>query len=540
MMDATVLMPLALALPGVLLLLCVFPAIRARIPTLTVIAPVPALAAAIVAAHDTQVIVSAYFVHVVLALDAAGTMLLAAAAILWICAGLYAVVEMRGAANAGNFSAWWLTAMLGNFGIFMSADIAGFYLFLAIGTIGAYGLILHRSTPDARAASVSYVGFALLGEASILIGLVLLAAAAPGDSLLIRDVVAGLSTSPWREVTIAFLALGFGLKIGLAPLHIWMPLAYTAAPIPAAAVLSGAAVKAGVIGLIRFMPFDAGSAHAGIALAAAGIFSTFLGVAAGINRGNPKTMLAYSSVSQMGVIATLIGTGLATANAGVAFAAGFYAAHHVLVKGGLMLATGINAGSERNGWLLIIPSTVLALALAGLPLTGGYLAKDAVKPFIGEGAFAIFSVLSSAGTALLMLLFAKRLATALSDEKASSASLGLLASWLAIAALAIVVPWVLFVLAYTSLPIETFSISNYWPAIWPIVIGAALALAWLRQGYQPKEIDIRAEANFLQCVTNFGTSVFERVDRILCQWQAGSISLLIVTTLLIMVIASGH
>ncbi|MBN9292326.1 MAG: hypothetical protein J0H36_14805, partial [Hyphomicrobium denitrificans] len=225
----------ALALPGVLLLLCLFPSARAQIPKFAVIAPVPALAAACFAGRDPSAVFAAHFFQVDLALDVAGALLLAAAAILWICAGLYAATEMRRSRNAGNFSAWWLTAMLGNFGVVMSADIASFYLFLAAGTIGAYGMIMHTMTPDARRASVTYIGFALAGEASILIGLVLLAAASPGHSLLIRDAVAGLSPSPWRDLTVAFLALGFGLKIGLAPLHIWMPLAYTAAPISAAA-----------------------------------------------------------------------------------------------------------------------------------------------------------------------------------------------------------------------------------------------------------------------------------------------------------------
>ena len=86
-------------------------------------------------------------------------------------------------------------------------------------------------------------------------GLVLLAAG-PADTLLIRDAVAALPASPWRDPTLALLIVGFGLKIGLVPLHVWMPLAYSAAPIPAAAVLSGAAVKAGVIGLVRFMPTE--------------------------------------------------------------------------------------------------------------------------------------------------------------------------------------------------------------------------------------------------------------------------------------------
>jgi len=539
-MTDAMLLPLALGLPCVLLLSCLFPSARMRMPWLTVIAPLPALAAALLAVRDTSATLQGHFFHAVLALDVAGTMLLAAAAILWICAALYAVTEMRGAAEAGNFSAWWLTAMLGNFGIFMSADIASFYLFLAIGTIGAYGLIMHTMTPDARRASVTYVGFALAGEASILIGLVLLAAGAHGDNLLIRDAVAGLSTSPWRDLTVAFLALGFGLKIGLAPLHIWMPMAYTAAPTPAAAVLSGAAVKAGVIGLIRFMPFDAGSATVGVVLATAGIVSTFYGVAVGINRSNPRTVLAYSSVSQMGVIATLIGTGLATANALVAVAAGFYAAHHVLVKGGLFLATGIGVSNKRSRRLVIIPAAIIALALAGLPLTGGYLAKDAVKPFIGEGAFAIFAALSSAGTTLLMLFFMTRLNTASSPPKEASILPGLLVSWLATAFFAIAVPWTLFASVYASPLSGAFSIANFWSAIWPILIGTALAVAWLRQERQTREIDVSAEANFIRCVTNSCTLFFERAEIVLCRWQTGSISLLLVTLALTVIIASGH
>src|SRR5271169_665226 len=144
---------------------------------------------------------------------------------------------------------------------------------------------------------------------------VFMAAATPGSSLLIRDAVAALPTSPWLHAALALLILGFGLKIGLAPLHVWMPLTYTAAPIPAAAVLSGAAVKAGVI-FIRFMPFENASPGWGVAFAAAGFFSAFYGVAIGITQSNPKTVLAYSSVSQMGLLAAVIGMGLGAGDAG--------------------------------------------------------------------------------------------------------------------------------------------------------------------------------------------------------------------------------
>ncbi len=513
MTDATILLSSALALPGVLLLLCLFPSVRAQMPKFAVIAPVPALAAACFAGRDPSAVFAAHFFQVDLALDIAGTLLLSAAAILWICAGLYAATEMRSSMNAGNFSAWWLTAMLGNFGIVMSADIASFYLFLAIGTIGAYGMIMHTMKPDARRASVTYIGFALAGEASIL---------------------------PWRDLTVAFLALGFGLKIGLAPLHIWMPLAYTAAPIPAAAVLSGAAVKAGVIGLIRFMPFDAGSVNVGTCLAMVGIVSTFYGVAVGITRANPKTILAYSSISQMGVIATLIGTGLATANAGVAIAAAFYGAHHVLVKGGLFLAAGIGVSDRRNGWLVFVPAAVLAFALAGLPFTGGYLAKEAVKPFIGEGAFAIFAALSAAGTTLLMLFFVTRLGNAPHDPRGTPTASGLLVPWLATAFFAIAIPWLSLSLT-DAIPIsDVNSIADLWSAIWPILIGSGLVALWLNQKRQPREIDVASAADIFRRVMTICASTVERAEAILRQWQAGSISLLAVTTVLIVIIATGR
>ena len=112
------------------------------------------------------------------------------------------------------------------------------------------------------------MAFTILGEALLLMAFALLAAGEPSGSLRIDDVMAALPASPWRDGALALVIAGFGMKMALAPLNGWMPLTYTAAPIPAAAVLSGAAVKAGVIGLIRFLPFGAPMQGWGEALAA--------------------------------------------------------------------------------------------------------------------------------------------------------------------------------------------------------------------------------------------------------------------------------
>src|SRR5262245_20456847 len=130
------------------------------------------------------------------------------------------------------------------------------------------------------------------------------------------------------------------------------------------------------------------------------MLSAFYGVAIGITQKNPKTVLAYSSVSQMGLLAAALGMGLAAGDSGAALGAGFSAAHHVLVKGGLFLAIGVAAAAGPRPWPVLIPAAVLALGLGGLPLTGGALAKLATKAQFGEGIVGTLATLSAAGSTL--------------------------------------------------------------------------------------------------------------------------------------------
>ena len=164
MNSTAMLLPVALALPVGMLLLCFIPYARMRMLALLVLAPIPALAAALLAVGEAPLAMPETFYRATLALDVPGAMLLGTAAILWMSAAVYASTYLRGEPNTGSFAAWWLTAMAGNFGVFMAADIASFYLFLAMGSIGAYGLIMHNMTSVSRRAGVVYVGFALVGR----------------------------------------------------------------------------------------------------------------------------------------------------------------------------------------------------------------------------------------------------------------------------------------------------------------------------------------------------------------------------------------
>jgi formate hydrogenlyase subunit 3/multisubunit Na+/H+ antiporter MnhD subunit len=508
------------------------------------LAPVPALAAAFFASRGEPLVLPKFLYGATLELDAPGAMLLGAASLLWIASGIYAATALRAKAAEARFAVWWLLALIGNAGVFMAADIPSFYLFFAVGSLSAYGLITHDKTAAARRAGAAYVGFALLGEACVLIGLVLTAQAVPSGSLLIRDAVAALPSSPLLPLTLALLMAGFGIKIGLVPVHMWMPLAYAAAPIPAAAVLSGAAVNSGVIGLIRFLPFGAVLPDCGHALAAAGWIAAFTGVAIGVTQSNPKAVLAYSSISQMGVIAAVAGMILAGGSNSSVPALGFYAMHHVLAKGGLFLAIGAMAVTDaRHRGPLLLVVAIIALGLGGLPFTGGALAKLAVKSPLGGGVSGVLAALSAVATTLLMLHFVQCLARTSREVAIEGTPSGLVLPWVAIASASLLVPWAVFPSTVPGGLSEVFSLRGLWETLWPVLVGGALAIGLKRWRVIlpaiPEGDMIAALPSALRAASVCGSSL-ERVDALLRQWPSAGVSLLAVALLLGAALGSGN
>jgi formate hydrogenlyase subunit 3/multisubunit Na+/H+ antiporter MnhD subunit len=523
----------ALAAPLAVLAFFFAPGLRGLARAITPLVALPALAAAALAIGSAPFGAELPALRISLWLDRPGGLMLLAAALVWLVVSGFALKEGQGRANADRFAVAWLLTMAGSLGVFIAADLLTFYLVYALVSVPAYYLVAHDEDPASRRAGGVYMAFALLGEAVLLIAFVMLAAGEPSGSVQIRDVVAALPASPWRDAALALLIVGFGMKIALVPLHGWMPLTYTAAPIPAAAVLSGAGVKAGVIGLIRFLPLSAAFPGWGNALVWLGFISAFYGVAIGVTQRDPKTMLAYSSVSQMGVIAAALGMALANADQGAATNVAFYAANHVLVKAALFLTLGAAAALDgRARRLALIVAALLGLSLAGLPLTGGALAKLAVKDLFGDGAAAVAAQLSAAATTALMLVFVMRLARLPQDRRAD-ASPARLWTWLALAAAALLIPW----LMYPALgsPAEALEPAKLWDAVWPMLVGAALAAGlWAARDRLPRipagDIVVAEEAAFRASLP-LGP-MFERADRDLRQWPAAGLALLIVAVAL--------
>lgn len=339
-----------------------------------------------------------------LGVDPTGTPFLALAAIVWTAAGWHARNHLEPLYRT-RFFLFWLLAWAGNLTVFLAFDAVSFYTAFALMSLSAYALVVHRGTAaDYRAGRV-YLVMVLIGEGLLIAGLIAVGREAGNVDLHAMQNV-------WRadrasSMTALLLATGFAIKIGLVPLHVWLPLAHPQAPVPASAVLSGVMLKAGLIGWLRFLPIGfEGFGTMGYGIIAAGIFTAFYGAAVGVTQQRPKAVLAYSSVSQMGLMAAGCGLILVTPSQveQIVGVVGLFALHHGLAKGALFLGVEQLSQHPRVArWLLILP----AMSLVGLPLTSGLSAKLALKRVLPESLawIEILLALSSFLTALILLRF---------------------------------------------------------------------------------------------------------------------------------------
>ncbi len=543
MTTADLLFVATIAVPLVLLVACAWAPLRRVMPMLVVFAPLPALAASLLAVGTPALEFGPPRLRLALALDVPGAILLAVAALLWITAGRYSQSYIRNARSSDRFVICWLTALTGCLGAFVAADVVTLYAMLGMMTIGATGLVIHDETPRAWRAGAIYFALALAAESVLLVGLVMAAAADPGNSLLIRDAAAAALASPQRDLILTFIVGGLALKAGIVPMHVWMPLAYPAAPVPASSVMSGAMVKVSIIGLIRFLPPGTALPDWGQLLTVLGFVGAFYGVAIGLTHRDPKAVLAYSSVSQMGVIVAVLGMGLGAGDVTAATNAAFYASHHVLVKGALFLAIGVIAwsGVERR-WSVLWPAGVLCLSLGGLPLTGGAIAKYAVKDQLDIGVVGWLAAASAIGTTWLMLHFLRRLAAHAADRWGVIPPMAPAWPWLATAAAAIVVPWLLYSEVGLGSASATLEFKALWAAAWPVAVGAALAIGFRDAVAQWREIP---EGDVVVALDAAGRgavgagAALVRADLAIRQWSvAGLLLLTLVAALVWMMIVA--
>jgi hydrogenase-4 component B len=221
--------------------------------------------------------------------------------------------------------------------------------------------------------------------------------------------------------------IGFGLKAGIMPMHVWLPGAHANAPSHISAIMSGVLIKTGIYGIVRITSlFPSPPAWWGGVLLGFGVASGVLGVAFAIGQHDIKRLLAYHSVENIGIICIGIGLALLGRALGrpelvvLGLAGGLlHVWNHGLFKGLLFLAAGsvIHATRTREidrlgGLLKPMPMTGLAFlvgatAISGLPPLNGFISELLIYVGLfrattaGSGKLWIGAALSAAGLALI-------------------------------------------------------------------------------------------------------------------------------------------
>ena len=434
-------------------------------------------------------------------LDGLGTVFLLLAGLLWSLAGWAAQIYHRHDERRHALWGFWLAALSGNLWLIVAQDAIGFYAGFALMSFAAYGLVVHARSADAWRAGRVYLIMAVLGEALLLSGLLLRVAGSESLALPLEG-----NGGQHASLSTALIFLGFGVKAGVLGLHLWLPLAHPVAPTPASTVLSGVMIKAGLLGWMRFLPLGAEPwPLLGAAALLLGLLAALIAVLIGLTQRQPKVLLAYSSISQMGFMTLGIGAALLHPGAwpALAPALALYALHHGLAKGTLFL--GVAAVAQATGaarrWALAMQA-LPALALAGLPLSSGFWAKDGLKqalsglPAPWPEALTWLLPIGALGTTLLMLRLLWLQAHPQADPHAGGhATPTLRAPWLALllASLALGVPGLLVFLGiaplglplpFAAAPALAYPAFSLALAMLPLLLGAALAGAALHwSGY---------------------------------------------------------
>lgn len=290
----------------------------------------------------------------------------------------------------GWYFSMYLMCMAGLLGMAITGDAFNIFVFMEISSLAMYTLIALGSERRALVAAFQYLVIGTLGATFYVIGIGMIFLVTGSLNLWdiaqrlpevenLRSVVAGL----------AFIVVGFGLKLAMFPMHLWLPNAYAFAPTVATAFIASTATKVAVYLLLRFLfsvfGVEFGFAETPIAmiLFVLGALAMLVCSVSAIFQVNVKRMLAYSSVSQVGYM--LIGFAMISEiglTGGIA-----HMFNHAIIKACLFLAVGcifFSTGATRFDGMAGIGRTmpittgafvIAGLGLIGVPGTAGFVSK---------------------------------------------------------------------------------------------------------------------------------------------------------------------
>jgi len=299
-----------------------------------------------------------------------------------------------------------------------SAHLGLMWVAMEATTLASAPLICFHRSGLSLEATWKYLLICSVGIALALLGSFFLAYALVSSglpvSLLFSDLLrsAPRLAGPWLGAAFVLCLVGYGTKMGLAPMHTWLPDAHGEAPAPISAMLSGALLPCAFLPILRVYRVCAAAGQAVFAqriLVVVGLLSIAVAGAFVIRQRDLKRMLAYSSVEHMGILALAIGIGGAATFGGL-----FHLITNGLTKCLLFLSTGniVHAygskSTERvSGLLRRLPLTGAIfvagfLAITGSPPFGVFLSEFTIlNAIIGQGRFLV----AAAFLGLLFIVF---------------------------------------------------------------------------------------------------------------------------------------
>ena len=279
--------------------------------------------------------------------------------------------------------------------VVMADDAFTFLLSWEFMSLASWALVLahHREAANARAAYV-YLLMAGFGTMALLLAFGLLAG--PGGAYAFASIREADHTPAVAALALVLMLVGAGSKAGLAPLHVWLPLAHPAAPSHVSALMSGVMTKVAIYGFIRIV-FDLLGEPAwwsSVLLLALGGATAVLGILHALMETDLKRLLAYSTIENIGVIFAGLGLSLAFEANGMGWAAAlalvaalFHVFNHSLFKsllffgaGAVLTATGQRDMDRLGGLIHRMPATSLAflvgcVAISALPPFNGFVSE---------------------------------------------------------------------------------------------------------------------------------------------------------------------
>ena len=346
-----------------------------------------------------------------LRVDALGLLFAFLASFLWIFTAFYTTGYMRGLDEHGQtrFFAAFAASLSAAMGIAFAENLLVIFIFYELLSVVTYPLVAHDETEEARLAGRKYLAYTFFGGGFLVLGGTALVYWAAG-TVTFGATAGGLSVLAGSDpliaqVIFAFLALGFGTKAAIMPLHSWLPDAMVA-PTPVSGLLHAVAVvKSGAFGVARvvidvFEPELTAEIGMHIPLAALAAFTFLAASFIALRKDNLKRRLAYSTISQLSYIimgvALLVPAGMAGGLLHIP-AHAFMKLTLFFCAGAIHVETHTDEISEMAGIGKRMPLTMGAFAIAaagmaGIPLIAGFVSKfymviGGVR--MGDSAFAI-------------------------------------------------------------------------------------------------------------------------------------------------------